>query len=380
MKTFIKKIAFTIVFLFCFLAINCQDIIHSIKPGQIWPDNRGMQINAHGGGIIYYNDMYYWFGEYRLPRLEKDKSNYGVSCYSSKDLLNWKFEGLALKVITDSASMLNPGCVIERPKVIYNKKTGKFVMWFHHELKGQGYKAALTGVAVCDKISGPYKYIRSFRPDAGVWPLNFPEEYKKPKAGEDKLVTGTDEWKTAIREGLYVRRDFEKGQMSRDMTLFVDNNGKAYHVHASEENMTLHFSELTDDYLDFSGKYFRVLPGESNEAPAIFYARGRYFMITSGTTGWKPNAARLATAKKIFGEWKSVGNPCRGTGDENKITFDSQSTMILPVNGKKNAFIFMGDRWNPDNLADSRYIWLPIEWENGNPIIKWYPNWNLSNL
>lgn len=103
-------------------------------------------------------------------------------------------------------------------------------------------------------------------------------------------------------------------------------------------------------------------------------------MFTSGTTGWKPNAARLAVAKKMLGEWNSIGNPCRGTEDENKITFGSQSTQILPVHGKKNAFIYMGDRWTPDNLADSRHIWLPIEWEKGNPVIRWYPNWTLSKL
>jgi len=103
-------------------------------------------------------------------------------------------------------------------------------------------------------------------------------------------------------------------------------------------------------------------------------------MFTSGTTGWKPNPARLAVAKKLPGEWKSIGNPCRGTEDENKISFGSQSTYILPVEGKKGAFIYMGDRWTPDNLADSRYIWLPIEWEKGNPVIKWYPNWNLNKL
>jgi beta-xylosidase len=351
-----------------------------IKPGQIWPDNLGKHINAHGGGIIYFNNTYYWFGEYRLPRLEKDKSRYGVSCYSSKDLLNWKYEGLALQVISDSASLLNPGCVIERPKVIHNEKTGKFVMWFHHELKGQGYKAALTGVAVSDNITGPYKYIRSLRPDAGVWPVNFPEEFKNSTIKEVDLKSGSEEWKTAVKEGLYVRRDFQEGQMARDMTLFVDKDGKAYHVHASEENMTLHFSELTDDYLNFTGKYFRVLPGESNEAPAIFFARGKYFMFTSGTTGWKPNAARLSSARKLSGEWKNIGNPCRGTEDENKITFNSQSTQILQVHGKKNVFIYMGDRWIPANLADSRHIWLPVEWENGLPIIKWYPNWNLSKL
>ena len=374
------KLIPAIALLFICTSSYSQLLVRTIKPGQIWPDNQGRHINAHGGGIVYFNDTYYWFGEYRLPRTEKDKSRYGVSCYSSKDLLNWKNEGLALKVISDSASLLNPGCIIERPKVIHNDKTGKFVMWFHHELKGQGYKAALTGVAVSDNITGPYKYIRSLRPDAGIWPKNFPDEYKNSTIKEGDLKIGSEEWKTAVREGLYVRRDFQGGQMARDMTIFVDKDGKAYHVHASEENMTLHFSELTDDYLDFTGKYFRVLPGESNEAPAIFYAKGKYFMFTSGTTGWKPNAARLSSAKKISGEWKYIGNPCSGTEDENKITFGSQSTQILQVHGKKNEFIYMGDRWIPENLADSRHIWLPVEWENGNPIIKWYPNWNLSKL
>jgi hypothetical protein len=375
------KRSITISFLlFICITINSQDLVNSIKPGQIWPDNEGKHINAHGGGIQYYNGIYYWFGESRLPRGEKDRSNYGVSCYSSKDLLNWKNEGLALRVINDTSSLLLPGCVIERPKVIYNKKTGKFVMWFHHELKGQGYKAAMTGVAVSDNITGPYKYIRSLRPNAGVWPKNFPEEFKKAREGESALKSWSKEWVTAVKEGMFVRRDFEGGQMARDMTLFVEKNGKAYHVHSSEENMTLHFSELTDDYLDFTGVYVRVLPGDSNEAPAIFFTKGKYFMFTSGTTGWKPNPGRLAVAEKLLGEWKTVGNPCRGTEDENKITFGSQSTHILPIIGKKNAFIYMGDRWIPENLADSRHIWLPVEWEDGLPVIKWYPNWDPGKL
>jgi len=380
MKIILKNSIASIIFYFICLSINCQNLNHSFKPGQIWPDNEGKHINAHGGGIIFYNDTYYWFGEYRLPRSEKDRSRYGVSCYSSKDLLNWKNEGLALKIINDTASLLVPGCVIERPKVIFNKKTGKFVMWFHHELKGQGYKAALTGVAISDNITGPYKYLRSLRPNAGIWPLNFPEEYKKAKIKDGDLKSWSEEWKVAVREGLFVRRDFEGGQMARDMTIFVDKDGKAYHVHSAEENMTLQFSELTDDYLNFTGRYIRVLPGESNEAPAIFYSKGKYFMFTSGTTGWKPNPGRLAVTNKIFGEWKPVGNPCRGTEDENKVCFGSQSTQILTVNDKKNAFIYMGDRWTPDNLADSRHIWLPVEWEKGIPVIKWYPNWNLNKL
>lgn len=372
--------ASTLLFASFCVSVTCQDRVNTIKPGQVWPDNKGRHINVHGGAILFYENTYYWFGESRLPRTERDRTLYGVGCYSSKDLLNWNNEGLALRVINDTASLLQTGCVIERPKVIFNKKTGKFVMWFHHELKGKGYAAALTGVAVSDRITGPYKYIRSVRPNAGIWPQDFQEEFRKPAEGESAIKRNSEEWRKAVREGLFLRRDFAGGQMARDMTVFVEKNGKAWHVHSSEENMTLHFSELTDDYLDFTGKYYRVLPGDSNEAPAIFVSKGKYYMFTSGTTGWKPNPARLSVAEKITGPWKTIGNPCRGTEDENKITFGSQSTNILPVQGRKNAFIYMGDRWIPENLADSRHIWLPVEWEKGMPVIKWYDNWDLNKL
>jgi hypothetical protein len=367
------------VLLTCSAAFG-QDLNNSFRPGLVWPDNEGRHINAHGGAIIYMDGTYYWFGEARLPRGDSDRTRYGVGCYSSKDLLNWKNEGLALRVINDTSSLLQPGCVIERPKVVYNRKSGKFVMWFHHELKGKGYAAALTGLAVSDKITGPYKYVRSLRPNAGVWPANLPESNRKPAADEASIKRNSEEYRQAVRDGLYARRDFDGGQMARDMTVFVDRKGKAWHVHSAEENMTLHFSELTDDYQDFTGVYYRVLPGESNEAPAIFYSKGKYWMFTSGTTGWKPNPGRLSVAEKITGEWKALGNPCRGTEDENKTTFSSQSTNILPVQGKKNAFIYMGDRWIPENLADSRHIWLPVEWENGSPVIRWYASWDLKKI
>ena len=101
----------------------------------------------------------------------------------------------------------------------------------------------------------------------------------------------SDEGKQAVVNGIFLKRDFEGGQMSRDMALFVDDDNKAYHIAASEENGTLHIRELSDDYLNFTGKYVRVFPNESNEAPAIFKKVDKYFLISSGCTGWAPNPA-----------------------------------------------------------------------------------------
>ena len=110
-----------------------------IKPGQIWPDNKEVHINAHGGGMLYYNNTYYWFGEHKIEGKKGNNAYVGIHCYSSKDLYNWKDEGIALKVEDDPNSEITKGCIMERPKVVYNQKTGKFVMWFHLEKPGQSY-------------------------------------------------------------------------------------------------------------------------------------------------------------------------------------------------------------------------------------------------
>lgn len=350
--------------------------ISSFRPGEIWPDDKGVHINAHGGGVIYYDGKYYWFGEHK-----SDFSNnalFGVTCYSSADLYNWKNEGLALSVVeNDPKSEIVKGCIIERPKVVYNKKYKKFVMWFHLELRGRGYSAARAGVAYSDKVTGPYTYFKSYRVNPGIWPVDFkPEDRNRDAKDFDKIKSWTPEWLDAVSKGAYVKRDFETGQMSRDMTIFVDDDGKAYHIYASEENLTLQIAELSDDYLSHTGKYLRVAPAGHNEAPAILKRKGKYFMITSGCTGWDPNAARLLTSKSIWGPWTLSGNPWKG--DKADISFDSQSTYILKVQGKKDAFIFMADRWRPKHPSDGRYIWIPVKFVNGKPELNWVDEWNLE--
>jgi beta-xylosidase len=213
-------------------------------------------------------------------------------------------------------------------------------------------------------------------PNPGIWPLNFSREQQEREYAAT-MKDWSEEWVAAVRDGLFVKRDFSKGQMARDMALFLDDDGKAYHIHASEENLTLHIAELNDDFTGFTGKYVRVMPGGHNEAPALFKKEGKYYMVTSGCTGWAPNAARSAVATHIFGPWEELGNPCSGEGAQ--LTFNSQSTFILPVPGDDNQWIFMADRWNPKNPIDGRYVWLPLVLENGKPVIRWKDDWQMDS-
>lgn len=349
---------------------------NSFVSGKLWKDTDGVHINAHGGGIAFVDGVYYWYGEYKTAGRGGNTSLQGVSCYSSKDLYHWKNEGIVLKVQEDPKSQITKGCVIERPKVIYNKKTGKYLMWFHLELKDQGYDAAKAAVAISDNPKGPFEFKKSYRPNKGFWPMNFDDKYKSASSDETTLKPWTPEWLAAVKNGMFVRRDINKGQMSRDMTVYIDDNDKAYLIHSSEDNLTLHISELTEDYLDFTDKWIRVSPAGHNEAPTLFKKAGIYYMITSGCTGWDPNEARLFQSKSIWGPWKSLGNPC--IGKEAELTFRSQSTYVFPVAGKKDQFIFMGDRWKPDNPIEGSYVWLPIKFDKQKPVLNWLEKWNLD--
>ena len=348
----------------------------TIRSGEIWPDENGKHINAHGGGMMKYGNTYYWFGEHKADTTSS--AMVGVMCYASEDLLNWRNCGVALSVSNEKGSDIERGCVLERPKVIYNKVTGKFCMWFHLELKGKGYSAARYGVAVSDKPEGPYKFLYSQRANAGTYPVEFGQ---KELAIVDTLNMEhfkewwKPDWRKAIKQGLFIKRDFSTGQMARDMTLYIDDDGRAYHIFSSEDNLTLHIAELTGDYLHHSGRYTRVAPGGQNEAPAIFKKDGTYWMITSGCTGWAPNEARMFSAPSIWGPWTQHPTPC--VGPKSEITFEGQSTFILPYGDR---FIFMADIWRPRHPSDARYIWLPIEFEKGTPVIRWRDSWNINEL
>jgi hypothetical protein len=354
----------------------------SFHPGAIWPDDHGVHINAHGGGVLFHDGAYYWFGEHKVAGEAGNAAHVGVHVYRSRDLYNWADAGIALPVSDDPASPIVRGCILERPKVIYCPATRRFAMWFHLEPAGGGYAGALSGVAVAEHPAGPYTFVRSFRPNAGAWPVNAPPEQCRPLDETEAAELATMELGGAPRpyfpRDRVFRRDFAAGQLARDMTLFVDDDGVAYHLYASEDNGTLHISRLTGDFLGCSGRYARAFPGRFHEAPAVLKHRGRYFLFTSECTGWAPNPARLSVADSIWGPWKELTTPCIGPGAQVADTFGSQPTFILPVAGRPDAYIFMADRWRPADAIDGRHVWLPIEFHHGMPMIRWHDEWQLD--
>ncbi len=308
-------------------------------PGQVWLDTQGKPIQAHGGGILYDRGNYYWFGENKdgqttnnggLNRVDV----VGISCYSSKDLYNWKNEGVVLPAVQDDPhSDLHTSRVLERPKVLFNPATRQYVMWVHVDTFD--YQYARAGVATADKPAGPFHYLGSFQPN---------------------------------------------GADSRDITAFQDRDSKAYLVFSSDWNKTMHIVQLDEEYLRPVLKEACVLTGKQREAPAVFRKGDRYYLITSGCTGWDPNPALYAVARKPFGPWIPIGNPCVGARAE--MTFYGQGAFVLPVAGKENAFIWLLDLWNEDDLGASRYAWLPVQFREGavgeEMCIEWLDAWDLS--
>ncbi|NLG14473.1 MAG: family 43 glycosylhydrolase [Lentisphaerae bacterium] len=337
-------------------------------PKEPWLDTNGNPINAHGGGILLYQDTYYWYGEHKIEGKAGNRAHVGIHAYSSKDLFNWKDEGVVLDIRNNAFKELPAGCVMERPKVMQSLETGKFVMLFHFE-SGTSYNTAAVGFAVADAPTGPFSLHHIQRPNPGIWPVNTPDELK-----DEKLIEKTKEIIDTFGCGdnaiaptcSILGAHIPDGQDSRDMTLFRDDDGKTYHVYSSEKNSTIHIAELTPDLLGYTGKYHRIFPFRWMEAPCIFKHDGYYVFIGSGCTGWAPNAARSAVAPALEGPWTELKNPAQGPGAD--TTFGSQSTFVLTL--KDGQYIFMADRWRPENAIDGRYLWLPIHFDGQQPIIK----------
>lgn len=333
--------------LFALLAVTAGAATnHAFRPGEVWLDTEGKPIQAHGGDVLAHEGGYFWYGEDRTPG-----GSGAVACYTSTNLYDWHRAGVVLSRF-DLPRINSRRTFVERPKVIYNAPTKKFVMWMH--LEAGRYTYARAGIATSDNPTGPFTFLRAIRPITNDF--NF-------------------------ADGPSEQRQF--GGTFRDMNLFVDDDGAAYVFYASEDNWTMYVVRLNASFTGpaepaVEGKtWARILVRQMREAPAPFKHNGRYYLITSACTGWRPNQAAWAVAAHPLGPWETNGNPCTGPGAE--TTYGSQSTFVLPLPGRPNQFIFMADRWQPEDLSDSRYVWLPLTFNTaGAPVVTWQDQWSIG--
>ncbi|MCV3739600.1 DUF5776 domain-containing protein [Lentilactobacillus hilgardii] len=351
----------------------------AVPVGQKWLDTQGAPIQAHGGGFLKQiqangQPIYYWVGE---DKSQNNSRFNGITLYSSTDLMNWTYRKTIL-----APSLTNKGlenATIERPKILYNSKTKEYVVWAHWESAG-GYSSSQICVATSKTIDGDYQFLGHWRPGANATNRNW---------------RVTDQSATFDKTGQPISDYSDEstwGTGSRDFTLFQDGD-KAYIV-STQDGSNMRIYELNADFTDVDKnamKSYLVFPRARREAPALVKDGQYYFMINSSQSGWYPNQARYSYTKNLSDEngWKSSTTPSGAKVPAgllgNNSTYYSQPTGIMAVNGtKQTSYIYMGDRWNPDKLGESTYVWLPLtikdpSSDNPSMSMAYTPGWQLDN-
>ena len=271
--------------------------------GVPWYDIDGNVVNSHGSCIVKDGGRYWMFGEYK-----SDTTNAfsGFVCYSSSNLIDWRFERVVLPVQPDG--LMGPNRVGERVKVMHCKRTRKYVMFMHSD--DMGYMDPHTCVAIADSINGVYDFIG---------PLTYHGE-------------PIHKW---------------------DIGTFQDQDGTGY--------LLAHHGpiyRLADDYLTADTLYLDPELAHSGESPALFRHRDTYYIMYSNLTSWERNDNFYFTSKNIAGPWKRQGLFC----PEGTMTYNSQCTFVYPIiNGNDTTFIYMGDRWSyPHQATSATQVWLPL--------------------
>lgn len=347
---------------------------NSFHPGQVWLDTNGKRIHAHGGSILYENGRYYWYGENKEKTTgENGIWHWGIRCYVSDDLYNWEDLGLIIPPEPDDpASTLHSSRCVDRPHILHNACTGKYVCWLKVMFTDGTQRCTIL---VADQLLGPY---------------------------------------TKLQEGL-----LPLGMSAGDFDLAVADDGKAYY-YFERVHSELICADLTDDYTGLTGYYSthfpHLGPPYTREAPAHFMWLGKHYLLTSGTTGYLPNPSELAVADSWHGPYRVLGDP--HPSDESRTSFHSQVSSVFKVPGKKDLYIACADRWlpekmdlpyetyrrifahlfhsdpntkalllqkedipntGPDNTSLADYVWLPLRFDGEMAYIDWLDEWKIED-
>ncbi|PQE22970.1 Glycosyl hydrolase family 43 protein [Rutstroemia sp. NJR-2017a BBW] len=267
---------------------------------------------------------YYWVGENKL----NGSAFQSINCYSSTDLVNWKFQSYLLTV--QSSGDLGPNRVVERPHIMYNSATSKYVMWMH--IDSSSYGEAKAGVATSSSFT--------FTSAANCL--------------RHQLITNIQRSKSAA----WLPEQRPQRVQSFDVDVDADTDGTGYLL-TEDVILTscsrfrangLRINKLSADYTSVVSATYLFA---DYEAPAIYKSGNTYFMFASHLSGWSPNDNVYCTATSLSGPWSAWSTfATSGTN-----TYSSQTAAVVNING---IVMYMGDRWQSSNLMTSTYVWLPL--------------------
>ncbi len=298
----------------------------AIRSGITWHDNNGNIIDAHTGGISYFNGKYYWYGE-SMNNISPELEKLGVNLYTSSDLVNWTSQGLVFNV--------NTSYILERPHVIYNATTSRYVMWARNVTNSRAI------VATSSTPYGPFRVVTtSLNPDA---------------------------------LGL------------NDLNLFKDTDGTAYIIYTSSDNSKMIISKLDSTYEGMSGVSNISAANANRSAPAMVKRNGVYFLLNSGQNSWTATTNKYSTSTSPLGTFSALVNPFQSSATEdNTIAYRSHTSGILTIQGRTEGYMYLGDRFDNSatasgSLYNSTYLFLPITFPTDNTMsISWNPGWTLD--
>ncbi|HEX8313899.1 MAG TPA: family 43 glycosylhydrolase [Flavisolibacter sp.] len=319
----------------------------NIRNNSFWNTKDGQPVYSQGGGVFRFKDpvtgeeKYYWYGvhykeaeTYRNnPSVTHTNNSFeAVTCYSSTDLVNWKFENNVLTkedVFKDGRKTW-----VGRLGVAYVKELKKYALIVQH-----GNQVLIT---VSDSPTGQFTWHQRI---------------------SMKEMIGTTN--------------------TGDQTVFFDEaSGKSYLVfsYGSGRNK-IYISEIgvkegMVNLLDCN----QIFKGESREGNCMFKYNNRYYMCASNIYGWDASYAYYLVADDIKGPYEPVDNMLVMNGCTDDYAHVTQTGFFINVKGsKQETVIYCGDRWAEfagNGLGYNQ--WFPLSFDGKAPYFNSLGSWNLN--
>ena len=259
-------------------------------------DINGDTIDLHDGRVIKFGDRFYWYGTSYRNTTGFVRTNH-YRCYSSPDMMSWEKEGVLLED--------QPSGIYYRPHVIYNERSGKYVLWYNWYPKLWEGK---FGVAVSDSPSGPFAIVN-----------------------QDVEVAHTN-----LGVG--------------DFGLFVDDDQTAYIIYNTIQGHQNSVERLNDDYLTSSMKNGGFIAAGC-EAGAIFKRDSLYYLLTDYTCCFctQGSGARVYVSD----------NPMSGYERRNNINRYPGTPATELIDGIRAPNLYASLTKNDDNVFSPAQIDFP---------------------